>query len=433
MKMDLFKIGQRNTSTRVELTAGLTTFLTMAYIILVNPAILAEAGMQRDAVMVATCLATGIVTIATGLACNAPIAMAPGMGLNAFLAYSLVKTGRMSWQTGLGVVFLSGLLCLLLTLLGLRRRLVEAIPPGIVAAISVGIGLFITFIGLVNMGLVVHSDTTLVAAGPISPRVAIALSALILMAFLEAKQVRGALIIGILFATILGLAFGYVERPARITLSGLSIRPVAWRLDILGALRWSVLGSVFSLMFMDMFDSIGTLVACCHQAGMVDKDGRIRGLDGLLAIDGAASMLGAALGTSTITSYIESAAGIQEGGRTGLTAVVTGLCFIAAILLAPVAAIVPGFATGPALVMVGFFMLRGIRMIDLERIDEAFPAFVIIVMIALSYNISTGLAFGFISFTLIKLLSGKAGQVKPAMWAISVLSAAYLAAENLPR
>ncbi|MDH7598967.1 MAG: NCS2 family permease [Sedimentisphaerales bacterium] len=428
----MFQINQRRTSVRIELTAGLTTFLTMSYIIFVNPSILANAGMPREAVMVATCLATGIITIATGLACNAPIAMAPGMGLNAFLAFSLVQAGRMSWQTGLGVVFLSGLLCLSLTLLGLRRRLVEAIPPSIVGAISVGIGLFITFIGLTDMGLVVRNEATIVGAGPITPTVLIALCTLILMAFLQTRAIRGALLVGIVFATALGLVFGYVARPTGLSISSLSIRPVAFKLDILGALKWSALGSVFSLMFMDMFDSIGTLVACCHMAQMVDQEGRIRGLDRLLAIDAGASMLGAILGTSTMTSYIESAAGIEEGGRTGLTAVVTGVCFLAAILLAPVAAIVPKFATGPALVMVGLFMLRGIARIDLEHVDEAFPAFVIMVMIALSYNISNGLAFGFISFTVVKVLSGKIRQVKPAMWLIAILSAVYLIAENLP-
>lgn len=428
----LFRLTERQTSLKVELMAGLTTFLTMAYIILVNPAILAEAGMPRDAVTVSTCLATGIVTIFTGLACNAPIAMAPGMGLNAFLAYSLVKAQRMTWQTGLGVVFLSGLFCLVLTAFGLRKRLVEAIPAGLVIAIAVGIGLFITFIGLVNMGLVVRNETTIVAAGRIGPTVLISLVTLLVMAFLEARRIKGALVIGIVLATAVGAIAGYVPRPTSVLTTDLSIAPVAFKLDFLGALRLSAIGSVFSLMFMDMFDSIGTLVACCHQAQMVDKDGRIKGLDLLLATDGAASMIGAILGTSTMTSYIESAAGIQEGGRTGLTAVVTGVCFLAATVLAPVAVVVPGFATGPALVMVGLFMIRAVRLIDFHDMEEGLPAFVITVMIALSYNISMGLAFGFLCFTLMKLLAGKLRQVRPAMWVIAGLCLVYLIAENLP-
>lgn len=428
----LFGLSQRQTSLKVELMAGLTTFLTMAYIILVNPAILAEAGMPRDAVTVATCLATGIVTIFTGLLCNAPIAMAPGMGLNAFLAYSLVKAQRMTWQTGLGVVFLSGLFCLVLTLFGLRKRLVEAIPAGLVSAIAVGIGLFITFIGLVNMGLVVRNETTIVGAGRIGPTVLISLVTLLVMALLEARRIKGALVIGIVLATAVGSIAGYVPRPSAVFTTNLSIAPVAFKLDILGALRLSAIGSVFSLMFMDMFDSIGTLVACCHQARMVDQNGRIKGLDLLLATDGAASMIGAVLGTSTMTSYIESAAGIQEGGRTGLTAVVTGVCFLAAVLLAPVAVVVPGFATGPALVMVGLFMIRAVRFIDFHDMEEGLPAFVIMVMIALSYNISMGLAFGFLCFTLMKLLAGKLSQIRPAMWVVTGLCLIYLIAENLP-
>ena len=432
MDSDYFKIAERQTSARVEVTAGITTFLTMAYIIFVNPAILSEAGMDKQALIIATCVVSGIITLITGLLCNAPIAMAPGMGLNAFLAYSLVKSGQMTWQTGLGVVFLSGLLCLLLTLLGLRKRLVEAIPGSLVSAISVGIGLFITFIGLVSMGVIVKNDATLVGAGPMTQTVVIGLAGLLVMAFLEIKGVKGSLLIGILFSTVLAVAFKHVQRPTQFITTDFNILPVAFQLDILGALKWSIFGSVFTLMFMDMFDSIGTLVACCHEARMVDEYGKIKGLDRLLAVDGAASMLGAALGTSTITSYIESASGIEEGGRTGLTSVVAGFCFLLALLFVPIAGIVPGYATGPALVMVGLFMMREVRRIDWGNLEEAFPAFVIMVMIALSYNISTGLAFGFISFVVIKVMSGKASDVRPAMWVIAVLCVLYLTLDKLP-
>jgi AGZA family xanthine/uracil permease-like MFS transporter len=412
--------------------AGVTTFLTMAYIIFVNPAILSAAGMDKQALIIVTCIVTAVMTIITGLFANAPIAMAPGMGLNAFLAYSLVGAGKITWQTALGVVFLSGLLCFVLTLLGLRKRLVEAIPVSLVSAISVGIGLFITFIGLVNMGIIIKNEQTLVSAGPLTPKALIGLAGLLVMAFLATKRVKGALLIGIIFATVVAAIFGYVERPANWFSFSFDIRPVAFRLDILGAFKWSLFGSIFALMFMDMFDSIGTLVACCHEAKMVDKDGKIKGLDRLLAIDAAASMFGAALGTSTITSYIESAAGIEEGGRTGLTAVVTGVCFLLALLFVPLVGVVPEYATGPALVMVGFFMMKEVRRIDFEKLDEAFPAFIIMVMIALSYSISTGLAFGFISFVLIKLLSGRARDVKPAMWIIAALCLLFLTLDHLP-
>ena len=419
-------------NTRVEVVAGVTTFLTMAYIIFVNPAILSAAGMDKQALIIVTCIVTAVMTIITGLFANAPIAMAPGMGLNAFLAYSLVGAGKITWQTALGVVFLSGLLCFVLTLLGLRKRLVEAIPVSLVSAISVGIGLFITFIGLVNMGIIVKNEQTLVSAGPLTPKALIGLAGLLVMAFLATKRVKGALLIGIIFATVVAAIFGYVQRPADWFSFSFDIRPVAFRLDILGAFKWSLFGSIFALMFMDMFDSIGTLVACCHEAKMVDKDGKIKGLDRLLAIDAAASMFGAALGTSTITSYIESAAGIEEGGRTGLTAVVTGVCFLLALLFVPLVGVVPEYATGPALVMVGLFMMKEVRRIDFEKLDEAFPAFIIMVMIALSYSISTGLAFGFISFVLIKMLSGRARDVMPAMWLIAAMCLLFLTLDRLP-
>jgi AGZA family xanthine/uracil permease-like MFS transporter len=236
-----------------------------------------------------------------------------------------------------------------------------------------------------------------------------------------------------MFATVLGAIFGYVKRPEKILTFSFDISPVAFQLDILGAFKWSLFGSIFTLMFMDMFDSIGTLVACCHEAKMVDQDGKIKGLDRLLAIDGAASMLGAALGTSTITSYIESAAGIEEGGRTGLTSLVTGVCFLAALLFVPIVGIVPKYATAPALVMVGLFMMKEIRRIDFDNLGEALPAFIIIVMTALSYSISTGLAFGFMSFVLIKTVSGSVKEVKPTMWVIAILSLVFLTMDKLPK
>jgi len=433
MANTLFALKERQTSVKVEVVAGATTFLTMAYIIFVNPSILSDAGMDKQALIIVTCIVSGIITIITGLFTNAPIAMAPGMGLNAFLSYSLVRAGAITWQTALGVVFLSGLLCFVLTLLGLRKRLVEAIPVSMVSAISVGIGLFITFIGLVDMGIIVKNDATLVSAGPLTWTVVIGLCGLLLMAFLEIKRIKGALLIGIVFATVLAAISGYVEKPKQLFPSTFDITPVAFQLDILGAFKWSLFGSIFTLMFMDMFDSIGTLVACCHEAKMIDRNGRIKGLDRLLAIDAAASMLGAALGTSTITSYIESAAGIEEGGRTGLTSLVTGICFFLALLFVPIVGIVPKYATAPALVMVGLFMMKEIKRIDFDNLEESLPAFIIIVMIALSYSISTGLAFGFSSFVVIKAMSGKAKDVKPTMWIIAILSVFFLTMDKLPQ
>lgn len=420
-----FKLEQRQTNLKTELIAGATTFLTMAYIIFVNPDILSQAGMDKSSLIAVTCIVTAIATIIVGLFTKAPIAMAPGMGLNAFFTYTLVLTNKISWQTALGVVFLSGLFFLLLTMLGLRKKLVEAIPASLVSAISVGIGLFITFIGLVNLGVVVKNEATLVAAGPLRPTVLIGLAGLLLMIFLEMKKIKGALLAGILLSTALAVIFGYVQPPEKIISLDFHITPVAFQLDIIGALKWSLFGSIFSLMFMDMFDSIGTLVACCHQADMVENN-KIKGLDRLLGIDAVATMIGAIFGTSTTTAYIESASGIEQGGRTGITSIVTGLLFLLAILFTPIVSVVPPYATAPALIMVGLFMMKEIKQIDFGDLEQSFPAFMIMVMIALSYSISTGLAFGFISFALIKIVSAKAKDIKPAMWIIAVLSVFFL-------
>ncbi|MCX5633921.1 MAG: NCS2 family permease [Phycisphaerae bacterium] len=421
----IFRLQKRNTSVKTEIIAGITTFLTMAYIIFVNPAILSQAGMDKAALVAVTCLVTAIATIVTGLFANAPIAMAPGMGLNAFFAYTLVITQKISWQTALGVVFLSGLFFLILTLIGLRKKLVEAIPQSLISAISVGIGLFITFIGLQNLGIVIAHPVTLVQAGNLTETILIGLAGLIVMIFLEMKKIKGSLLIGIVFATILAILLGKVDKPQSFMSADISIAAVALKLDIVGALKWSLFGSIFALMFMDMFDSIGTLVACCNEAKMTDKTGKIRKLDTLLTIDAGASMLGAAMGTSTTTSYIESAAGIEQGGRTGLTSIVTGILFLIAMLFVPVVGIVPSYATAPALIMVGLFMTKEIKRIDFTQMENAFPAFIIMIMIALSYSISTGLAFGFISFTLLKVISGKIKDIKPVMWIITALSIFY--------
>jgi AGZA family xanthine/uracil permease-like MFS transporter len=427
-----FRLKEKRTNVRTELVAGLTTFLTMAYIIFVNPDILSQAtGMDKAALIAVTCIVTAAATISAGLFANAPIAMAPGMGLNAFFAY-LVASEKMDWQTALGVVFLSGLLFLALTALGLRKRMVEAIPPSLISAIAVGVGLFITFIGLVKLGVVVADPHTLVTAGPITATVLIGLFGLLVMVFFEMRRISGGLVLGILAATLLAVLFdGKTAMPQNFLSVHLNIQAVAFKLNIFRALKWSFFGTIFTLTFMDMFDSVGTLVACCHQADMVDAQGRIRGLDRLMGIDAVATIFGALLGTSTTTAYIESAAGIEQGGRSGLTSIVTGVLFLLALLFVPVVEIVPAYATAPALIMVGLFMMKEVQSIDFANVEEAFPAFIIMVMIALSYSISTGLAFGFISFALIKVITGKATTVKPAMWIIAALSGLFLTLDRL--
>lgn len=428
-----FKLAERRTSVRIEVVAGISTFLTMAYIIFVNPSILAGGtGMDQNAVIAATCLVSGLASILVGWIANAPIAMAPGMGLNAFFA-TLVASGKMTWPTALGAVFISGAIFLALTLMGLRKWLVAAIPTALVAAIAVGIGLFITFMGLTDLGLVVDSKYTLVTAGNLTPPVLIGVAGLLLMVAFEMLRIKGGLVAGILLSTLLGALFDpQVTLPDRWFAFAIDLRPVALQLDILGAIKWGFVGSIFTLMFVDLFDSIGTLVACCHQADMTDKNGGIRRLNRLLALDAIATMLGALLGTSTTTAYIESAAGIEQGGRSGLTAIVTGVFFLVALLLTPLIGVVPDYATAPALIMVGLFMMKEIQRINFTQFSESFPAFIIIVMIALSYSISIGLAFGFISYTVIQVLSGRFLQVKLAMWVIALLSLGFLIIEKCP-
>jgi AGZA family xanthine/uracil permease-like MFS transporter len=439
---EYFKLRERQTSIKIECVAGLTTFLTMAYIIFANPSILSLEGipeedlvgisrMDKNALIAVTCIVTAITTIIVGIVANSPIAMAPGMGLNAFFAY-LIASRQMDWQTALGVVFISGLLFLIVTFLGLRKRIVEAIPRSLVSAIAVGIGLFITFIGLKNLGIIVKDPITFVSAGPLTLTVLIGLFGLLVMIFFEMKKISGGLVIGILVSTFLALVFDKeVETPQQLISLHLNIQTIAFQLDIAGALKWGFFGTIFTLTFIDMFDSVGTLVACCHQANMVDEEGKIKGLDRLLGIDAVATVIGALLGTSTITAYIESAAGIEQGGRSGLTSIVTGVLFLTTLLFVPIVAIVPLYATAPALIMVGLFMMKEIKKIDFTILEEAFPAFIIMVMIALSYSISTGLAFGFVSFVLIKIVSGKFRQIKPAMWVIAILSVLFLTLDQL--
>lgn len=419
-----FKIRERNTTLATEGVAGITTFLAMAYIIFVNPNILAATGMDKTALITVTCLATALATILTGLFANAPIAMAPGMGLNAFFAYSLVLTDKISWQTALGIVFLSGLFFFILTVFGLRQKIVDVIPRSLISAVSVGIGFFITFIGLVNLGIIQKNEATLVSAAPISSTALIGLAGFFVMILLEMKKIKGSMIAGIAFSTLLAILAGKTKLPSEmLTLNvGLEWAPIAGKLDILGAFKWGFFGAIFSLMFMHLFDSIGSLVACCHQAKMVDEKGRVKGLDRLLTLDAFASMLGAVLGTSTVTVYVESTTGIEQGGRTGFTSIITALLFVLAVVFIPIIAIVPVYATAPALILVGFFMMKEVREINFGNMEEGFPAFVIIVMIALSYSIATGLAFGFLSFVIFKTMRLKFREIKPAMWVIAFLS-----------
>lgn len=409
------------TSVSTEIIAGITTFLTMAYIIFVHPDMLSKTGMDKTALIIVTCLVSGAVTILTGLITKTPIAMAPGMGLNGFFAFTLVLGEGIPWQTALGIVFVSGVIFLILSVVGLREKLVEAIPKDLLSAIAVGIGIFIAFMGIQNLKLVQADPNTLVKAGELTETVLIGLGGLLVMIVLEMLRIKGALLIGILAATVVSVFMGHAHLPDKIISFDLDIMPIFGQIDIIGALKISMIAPIFTMLFIDLFDSVGSLLGLARDAGLMDKDGKIPKIKQLLNIDACATVGGSICGTSTVTTYIESASGIAAGGRTGLTSVVTGSLFLLAILLVPVLSIVPSHATAPALIMVGFFMIKNILNIDFKKMDTGFPSFIIIIMIALCYSISTGLAFGFIAYTLLKVFGGKWKEVKPAMWVITVM------------
>ncbi|MBL7221412.1 MAG: NCS2 family permease [Phycisphaerae bacterium] len=424
----VFELKARGTSARREVIAGAVTFLTMSYIIFVNPDILSQTGMDKNALIGATILAAALGTLLAGLWANVPFAMAPGMGLNAFFTYTLVIGHKVSWEQALGVVFLSGVVFLLLTLVGAREKIVAAIPLSLRLGAAAGIGLFITFIGLQKLGVIVDNPATLVGLGAFDAKVGLGILGLAVMCVLTVRKVRGAILTGIILTTVIGVFAGQVDVSA-LSENGVvsappSIWPVAMKLDILGAMRISLVGAIFSFMFVDLFDSVGTIVACSHEAGLIDSSGGIRKINRMLQADAIATVAGAMLGTSTTTTYIESGAGIAEGGRTGLASVVTGLLFLAALFLTPLIGIVPPFATAGALIMVGVFMFRSIRKIDLSDFTVAMPAFLTIVLMPLTYSISTGLAFGFVAHIVLTAATGRLRSVGVVMWIIGALSLA---------
>jgi len=421
MLQKFFSLEERNTNVRTEILAGLTTFLTAAYIIFVNPGILSATGMDQGALITVTCVVAGLSSILIGLWANAPLMMAPGMGLNAFFAFGLVLGAGIAWQTALGVVFISGVFFFLLTVFGIRERIVRAIPASLRLATSVGIGLFIAFIGMKNLGLIVANEATFVGLGPLNRTVILGLLGLLLIAILEVKKIRGSILIGILATALAGMILKISPFPGGIVAAPPSMAPVAFQLDILGALKISLWASIFSFMFVDLFDSLGTMLAVCREAGL-EKDGEIRDLPKMLTADAVATVGGALLGTSTTTTYIESASGVADGGRTGLTGVSTGILFLLAAFFTPIIGSVQAYATAPALIMVGIFMMRGIGQINFHDFEEGVPSFLTFIMMPLTFSIAKGLAFGFLSYVLIKILVGKAKEVDPVLAIAALLS-----------
>lgn len=401
-----FKISERNSTISTEVMGGITTFLAMSYIIIVNPSILSITGMDKGALITVTILSTVFGTLISGLYANVPIALAPGMGLNAFFTFTLVLEKGISWQVALGMVFISGVFFLLLSIGGIREKIADAIPYDLKLAVGGGIGLFIAFIGLKAMGLIVANPATFVSIGPFTKTVCISIVGLFVVVIMEVKKMKGGILLGIIFTTVLAIIFGEVELPKEIISRPPSIAPIAFKLDIKGALQITLLGPIFSFMFVDLFDSLGTLISCAKEMNMVDKDGKVKDLGKMLYTDVASTIVGATLGTSTVTSFVESAAGIGAGARTGLSSVVTSLGFLSALFLAPLISIVPAYATAPALIIVGVYMFKQLVGLNFSDLKILFPAFVIVFTMPLTYSISTGLALGFLAYIIIHFVTG---------------------------
>lgn len=416
-----FKISERGSTVKQEIIGGITTFLAMSYIIFVNPAILGDAGMDRGALITVTCLASALATLLSGVWANAPFALAPGMGLNAFFTYTLVLGKGVPWQTALGIVFISGFFFLILSIGGIREKIANAIPLPLKIAVGGGIGMFITLIGLKNMGVVVANDATLVALGPITTTVLIGIVGLIVSMVLEIERVKGGMLIGILVSTILAFITGNVDVPSQFISMPPSAAPIAMKLDIIGAFKLSLIGPIFSFMFVDLFDTLGTLISCSKQMGMVDEKGHIQGLGKMLYTDVSATIAGAMMGTSTVTTFVESAAGVAIGARTGFASVITALMFIGALFFSPIVGVVPAYATAPALIIVGGYMFKNVKDLDFTDMKSLFPAFIIIVAMPLTYSISIGLSLGFLAYILLHLVTGDFKKINFTLLFLSLI------------
>ena len=418
-----FEFEALGTNWKTEILAGFTTFLTMAYIVVVNPSILADAGMPFEGVVAATCLSAAAGSLLMGAVARYPIALAPGMGLNAYFTYSVVKGMGVAWQTALGAVFLSGAAFWLLTLGGIRQRILAAVPRQLYSAVAAGVGLFIALIGLRNAGIVVPSAATMVALGNLGdPQTVLALVGLLLIAALLAWQVRGAMLLGIGAITVVGMLTGVTSwQPRTYSLSALS--STAGQLDIGAALHLGAAEIIFVFLFVDLFDNLGTLVAVGTKARLFGPDREIPRLGRIFFADASATVIGSLAGTSTVVSYIESAAGVAAGGRSGVTAIVAGLLFLVVMPVAPLAGAIPAAATAPALIVVGSFMMAAVAEVEWDDPVTAFSAFLTIVMIPLSFSIANGLAFGFSAYTLLRVARGEYREVH---WFLYLMTALFL-------
>ncbi|MCK5157032.1 MAG: NCS2 family permease [Spirochaetales bacterium] len=416
----MFKLKEHNTTVKIEVLAGLTTFLTMAYILIVNPLILQDAGMDFGAVFTATTLSAAIATLVMAFAANLPFALAPGMGLNAFFAYTVVLGMGYSWQFALTAVFLEGIIFIILTIFNIREAIVKSIPSNIKKAISVGIGLFIAFIGFQNAGIIT-GGVTLVELGDITSGTALlAIIGLVITGVLLAFKVRGALLIGIIATTLIGIPFGATSAPQGSWLPP-SLAPVFFKFDFSQVFTLDMLIVLFTFLFVDMFDTVGTLIGVSTKAKIIDKDGNIPHVKQALLADAIGTTVGAVLGTSTVTTYVESSAGVAEGGKTGLTAFSTAVLFIVALFLSPLFLSVPGAATAPALILVGLFMMTPVKDIDFSDYTESIPAFLTLIVMPLSYSIANGIMVGMLSWIVLKICTGKVKAINIMTIIVGVL------------
>ncbi|AKL97218.1 permease [Clostridium aceticum] len=429
----IFKLKENHTNVKTEVMAGITTFMTMAYILVVNPSVLSATGMDLGALFTATALSAIVATLVMALYANLPYALAPAMGPNAFFAFTVVIGMGYSWETALTIVFLEGILFLLLTFFNIREAIVHAIPLTVKKAMSVGIGLFIAFLGLYNSGIVVTGmfhigegvlDGVPMAIGNItSGSPLLACIGLLLTGFLMARKVKGALLLGILATTIIGIPMGVTQLPEGLRLFSAppSLSPILFQFDFSNLFSLDILVLLFIFLFVDMFNTVGTLVGVGAKANMLDEEGNIPKAKEALFADAVGTTMGAVFGTSTVTTYVESAAGVAAGGRTGLTALSTAFMFVMALFLSPLFIMIPAAATAPALVLVGLFMISPIKDIDFDDFTEAIPAFLTIIMMPLTYSISEGIIFGMMSYLVLKLLAGKRKEISPLMYIIVVL------------
>ncbi len=419
-----FKLSEHNTDVKTEVIAGITTFMTMAYILVVNPAILSETGMDKNAVFVATAVSAAIASLIMGLLANFPIALAPGMGLNAFFAYTVVLGMGYTWEFALCAVLIEGLIFILLTITNVREKIIECIPNILKHAVTAGIGLFIALIGLSNAGIVVNGATILALGNMLDPLVLLSIAGLVIMSILLAKNTKGAFLIGMLIVTVIGVVTGLVALPQTLVSSVPSLEPIlfkAFSVSTTEIFSLDMIVVVFTFLFVDLFDTVGCLLGVASKGDLLDEEGNLPRAKQALFSDAIGTTVGALLGTSTVTAYVESTAGIGEGGRTGLTAVTTAVMFLLALFFAPIFTAIPSQATAPVLILVGVMMCSSLVKIDFEDFTNAIPAFLTFLMMPLAYSIADGIIFGIISFTILKLVTGKTKEVNVSLVVLSIL------------